>query len=337
MFVLEKHAAAGRQVRQSTPRLSRSRVALAQIGSVLATLTAAGTAPPAFAAPASIDQAHWAGRKQVVRLSNGINLAYVEMGNPRGTPVVLLHGYTDTSRVWTIVAPYLGDHRLLIPDQRGHGASSNPECCYAPTDFAHDLKLFLDALNVPKAAIVGSSMGSMVAQLFAAEHPERTSAIVLAGSTALAPLARTQPLWSVLTDRNSPANRNTPFLKEWSPAASQTPVDADFVRFFDAEMAEVPAHVWRGVIRELTGFPVARHAADVTAPVLILSGGKDPIFPAEHHQALVRAYPRAEAHVLADLGHNLVVERPDQVGPLLAGFLAKATGSEVASRSATSR
>jgi pimeloyl-ACP methyl ester carboxylesterase len=276
----------------------------------------------ALAAPASIDQASWTARKQHVRLPNGIDMAFVEIGNPRGRPVVLLHGYTDTSRVWTIVAPYLSEYRLLIPDQRGHGDTSKPECCYAPADFAYDLKLLMDALQVPSGTIVGSSMGSMVAQLFAAEYPDRTRAIVLAGSTALPPLQRDHWLWSAVTDLQAPANRNTAFLKDWSPAASPTPVDPLFVRYFDAEMTEVPSTVWRSVIRELAGYPVARRAADVKAPVLILSGGKDPIFPSEHHAALLKAYPAAEAHVFADLGHNLVVERPEQVGPVLARFLA---------------
>lgn len=276
---------------------------------------------PAAAAPAPIDQASWSARKQHVQLPNGIDMAYVELGNPRGQPVVLLHGYTDTSRLWTIVAPYLADHRLLIPDQRGHGDTTKPECCYAPADFAYDLKLFLDVLGVPEAAIVGSSMGSMVAQLFASEYPDRTNAIVLAGSTALPPLQRSHWLWPLVTDRQNPPSRNAAFLKEWSPAASPTPVDTTFVRFFDAEMTAVPVHVWRGVIRELAGFPVARHAADVRAPVLILSGGKDPLFPEDHYRSLRLAYPEAEAHLLLDLGHNLVVERPAQVGPLIASFL----------------
>ncbi len=305
--------------RAATVRLRRS----ATFVRAAAILLLAAATSPAFAAPAPVDQASWAGRKQTIRLRNGIDLAYVELGTPTGRPVVLLHGYTDTSRLWSIVAPYLAGHRLIIPDQRGHGASSKPECCYAPADFAFDLKLLLDALRISRAALVGSSMGSMVAQSFAAEYPERTTAIALAGSTALAPLDRSQPLWSTLTSRDSPANRNRAFLDGWSPAASPTPVDPGFVRHFDAEMAAVPAYVWRGVIRELTAFPVARHAADVKAPVLILSGGKDPLFGPEHHAALRNAYPRAEAHLLAALGHNLVVEQPHRVGPLLDDFLSR--------------
>jgi len=50
-------------------------------------------------------------------------------------------------------------------------------------------------------------------------------------------------------------------------------------------------------------------------------GGRDEIFPAEHHRALVAAYPGAQAHVFPELGHNLVLERPHEVGPVLVRFL----------------
>lgn len=56
--------------------------------------------------------------------------------------------------------------------------------------------------------------------------------------------------------------------------------------------------------------------------MLILSGGKDELLPADHHAALVRTYPGAEERVFADLGHNLVLERPHEVGPPLVRFLS---------------
>ena len=54
---------------------------------------------------------------------------------------------------------------------------------------------------------------------------------------------------------------------------------------------------------------------------MILSGGKDELFPPAHHQALVRAIPHAEARIFPALGHNLNMERPEEVGPALAAFL----------------
>jgi pimeloyl-ACP methyl ester carboxylesterase len=76
-------------------------------------------------------------------------------------------------------------------------------------------------------------------------------------------------------------------------------------------------------MRELAEVPVARHAADVRAPVLILSGGSDPPFPPEHHQALVKAFPGASDHVYPGLGHNLTWERPAEVAPAIATFIGR--------------
>ena len=134
---------------------------------------ALGFACPAMAAaaslPAPVVQADWAAHKKFVQLPNGIRMAYVELGNPAGEPVLLLHGYTDSSRSWSLVAPHLTKYRLLIPDQRGHGATTAPECCYGPFQLAYDALLLLDALGISQAAVSGHSMGSMVAITLAAE------------------------------------------------------------------------------------------------------------------------------------------------------------------------
>jgi pimeloyl-ACP methyl ester carboxylesterase len=303
--------------------MNRVIVATALLFCVLLTLSV----PPAFAQPAPavqpIDQAGWTARKRTVALPNGVRLAYVEYGNPAGTPLLLLHGFTDSSRVWTMLAPYLAGHRVLIPDQRGHGGSDAPACCYGVSDFAEDARLFLDALQVRRAMVVGHSLGSFVAQALAARNPERVERIALLGSTALAPVRRGDWLWTNVMALTEPVADNREFLAAFSPGASPTPVDPDFVRHSDREMVAVPLHVWRSVARELVEMPAGRHAPDVAAPVLVLSAGADPVFPAEHHRALLAAYPRASGHVFPGLGHNFPVERPAEVGPVLARFLAR--------------
>ncbi len=287
---------------------------------VCALLTLTVAVGPALAAP--IDQASWNARKRQVTLPNGVRLAYVELGDPRGTPVLLLHGYTDSSRVWTILAPQLARHRLIIPDQRGHGASDAPACCYNMHQYADDARRLLDALGIERAAVAGHSMGSMVAQVMAAEHPERVTRIALIGSTALTAVRREDWMWTQIMGLREPIAGNAEFLRAWGPQASPTPVDAELVRWYEPEIAATRPHVWRSVLRELLDVPLGRYASEVRAPVLILSGGRDELFPAEHHRALVAAYPGAEAHVFADLGHNLILERPHEVGPVLARFLA---------------
>ena len=277
---------------------------------LLAFLLLALSAVAAAAAP--IDQAAWNGRKQQVTLPNGIRLSYVELGDPAGPPLLLLHGWTDSSRSWTPIAPYLLKHRLLILDQRGHGGSDKPDCCYALSSFAHDARLFLDAKGIARTAIAGHSLGSMVAQNLAADHPERVSKLILIGSTALAPATRGDYLWKNVSAMTS-VDPNSSFLREWNPANGAIPVDPEFAAAAMDEIVATPLHVWRGVLRELTGVPVGRLDADIRAPTLILSGGSDLLFAPEHHQSLVRAIPHARAHVYPELGHNLLWERPKEI------------------------
>jgi pimeloyl-ACP methyl ester carboxylesterase len=291
------------------------RFLLAVLAAYLLALSAAASAEP-------IDQPSWTARKQSVRLSNGVKLAYVELGDPKGEPLLLLHGYTDTSRSWTQVAPWLLRHRLLILDQRGHGGSDAPACCYSASVLADDARLFLDAMKVEKAAVAGHSLGSMVAMALAADHPERVTKLVLIGSTALVPVNRGDWLWTNALALSAPLDPGSPFLREWHPANQPTPVDKAFAEAAMAEILAIPLHVWVAVMRELAAVPAARHAADIRTPVLILSGGKDPLFPPEHHAALAKAIPHAETRVFPDLGHNLNWERPAEIGPLLARFFA---------------
>lgn len=294
--------------------MSRIQLALGLLLLACASMSAPATA-------ATVDQSSWVSAKKEVRLANGIRLAYVELGDPKGEPLLLLHGYTDTSRSWSVLVPHLPGYRLLIPDQRGHGAADSPECCYGPSQFAYDARLLMDALGVERAAVAGHSLGSMVAMTMAAEYPDRVSSIILVGSTALAPVQPGAWLYDQVAALKFPLDRNSEFMREWHPSNQPTSVDPEFAEAVMEEILVIQPHVWRSVMRELLRFPVARHAGDVEVPVLILSGGKDPLFPPEHHAALLKAFPNAKAHVFPELGHSPNWERPEAVAASIAAFL----------------
>ena len=147
--------------------LVRSKLAAALLIAAFASPAAASAA----AEPRPVVQQEWQGLKKKVTLPNGVALAYVELGDPEGPPLLLLHGYTDSSRSWSLLATHLGRFRLIIPDQRGHGSSDAPICCYGTVQMADDARLLLDALHIDRAAVAGHSMGSMVAMALAADHP----------------------------------------------------------------------------------------------------------------------------------------------------------------------
>lgn len=287
-------------------------------GILLCVLVSIGV--PAVAAP--VDQASWTSIKKEVRLPNGLRTTYVELGDPSGEPLLLLHGYTDSSRSWSLVTPSLAKYRLLIPDLRGHGGSDAPACCYSPTQVADDVRLFLDALGVGRTAVAGHSFGSMVAISLAADHPDRVSHLVLIGSTALVPVKPGDWLYDNAMALKEPLDPGSQFIRDWHPANQPTPVDPVFAEAVRREFMTIPLHVWRGVMRELAYVPVARHAADVKAPVLVLSGGKDPLFPSEHHKSLLAAFPNAEGQVFADLGHNPIWEKPATIAAAIDRFVS---------------
>ena len=297
--------------------MNRIKLALALLLGVCGTLGA-----PAVAEASAIEQSSWNEQKKTVRLPNGVRLAYVELGDPKGEPLLLLHGYTDSSRSWSLTAPHLAGYRLIIPDQRGHGAADAPACCYSTSVFADDARQLLDALGIESAHVAGHSLGSMIAMTMAADHPRRVRSITLIGSTALAPVQRGAWLYDQAMALTAPLDPNSAFMREWHPANQPTPVDPAFAEAVRKEFMIIPLHVWRGVLRELDSVPAGRHAHEVKVPVLVLSGEKDPLFPAEHHASLLTAFPHAEAHVLPGLGHNPNWERPDLVGAAIRTFLA---------------
>jgi len=209
--------------------MNRVRIAFAILAVTLGSLASAS----ARAAP--IDQASWTSLKKQVRLPNGLQLNYVELGDQKGEPLLLLHGYTDSSRSWSLMVPHLSRYRLLIPDQRGHGGSDAPQCCYGSTQFADDARLFLDALGIERAAVAGHSLGSMVAISLAADHPERVSRIILIGSTALVPVDRSAWLYESALALRAPLDPSSQFLREWHPSNQPTPVDPVFAKAVEEE------------------------------------------------------------------------------------------------------
>ncbi|HEU0252778.1 MAG TPA: alpha/beta fold hydrolase, partial [Pyrinomonadaceae bacterium] len=116
-------------------------------------------------------------------LKTGVRLRYAYRGDANGTPVIMLHGFTDSWFSFSTVAPLLDSkYRVYILDQRGHGDSDRPVGGYAMQQFAADVVAFMDAMNLKQAVIVGHSMGSFVAQHVAIEAPERVSKLVLVAS-----------------------------------------------------------------------------------------------------------------------------------------------------------
>jgi pimeloyl-ACP methyl ester carboxylesterase len=279
--------------------------------------------------PAKINLDTFDAQKRTVTLANGQVLAYVPMGNPHGTPVVLIHGYTDNARDWVPLIPYLAPQlRLLVVDIRGHGRSAKPECCYTRLDFAYDIKLLLDALHIERADIVGHSLGSIIAQTFAEFWPERTRRVVLIASTGghrpgtVVP----KPAYDYANEirhLREPIDPDSPFMIAWW--SSPTPVDPDFLKRQRQDAAAIPLKVWLAVLDQgIVDTDLQRTLPKLTAPTLLIWGSKDPIMEEEVRQTLRDALPHAQVEILPGLGHNPFWEDPAACAAVINAFLTAA-------------
>jgi pimeloyl-ACP methyl ester carboxylesterase len=284
----------------------------------------------AVSAPTSpVDLDAFDSSKRLAQLDNGEALAYIEMGNPTGTPVVLIHGYTDNARDWGPMLPFVShDFRLILVDLRGHGKSGKPDCCYTRFDFAYDIVLLLDQLKIEKADIVGHSLGSIIGQTIAEFWPQRTDRVVLISSTGgIPPHSRNKPpafdYAAQIRQLKEPIEADSPFMIAWWD--SPTPVDSDFIRRERIDSAAIPLRIWLAVLdqclagnryEELQGsLPRLR------APTLLIWGAKDPIMEEPARASLRRGLPQAQVQIFEGLGHNPFWEKPAALAQSINNFL----------------
>lgn len=95
---------------------------------------------------------------------NHVRLRYWRKGNPNGAPVLLLHGITDSGRMWGRVADGLAEQgfAVIAPDQRGHGESDVPDYGYAYDHYAQDAIALLSYLDKSPAIVMGHSFGGLI-------------------------------------------------------------------------------------------------------------------------------------------------------------------------------
>lgn len=292
--------------------------------SVLSFSLQASTPAPAFAM--NLDQ--WDRAKTTVALPNGQTLGLIEMGDLNGPPLVLIHGYTDNARDWLPLVPELDKKRhLLIVDIRGHGVSSKPECCYAPIDFAYDIKLLLDVKHIAKADVMGHSLGSIIAQVFSEQFPDKINKTILISSTGgkrtecrIKNTGPSMDFRSEIVKLTDPIDPESAFMVEWY--ASPTPVDEEFLKRQRRDAAGIPVKVWLAILDQgLAGVDLQATLPKLQAKTLMLWGDKDPIFGPADRCALIQALPKAQVKIFHNLGHNMFWEDPKAVAKIVNGFL----------------
>jgi non-heme chloroperoxidase len=180
-----------------------------------------------------------------VHLATGLRLHYAEQGDREGEAIVFLHAYVDSWFSYSRVLPLLSPaYHAFAPDQRGHGESDRPQCCYTMDDYAADVDAFMETVGIEEATIVGDSSGGLIAQRVALSYPHRLSRLVLIGSPTTLVNNKTVieagEEMLALTDPVSPK-----FVREFVLGTIHAPIPEDFLSRLVSESLKVPARVWR--------------------------------------------------------------------------------------------
>ncbi|RKG65544.1 alpha/beta hydrolase [Corallococcus sp. CA054B] len=251
-------------------------------------------------------------REGSVRLSTGVTLRYVEQGRQDGPVVVFLHGYTDSHHTWDLDLPrFPRDFRIYALDQRGHGDSSRPACCYTQQAFAKDVVAFLDAKRVSRAVLVGHSMGSFIAQQVALDFPHRVKGLVLVGSAPTVAgnevaLGLKEAVDS-LTDPVDPA-----FIYEFQASTFYAPVPESYLDTLVSESSKLPARVWQDALDGLIAEDHSARLGRIRVPTLIIGGDHDGFFSVDEQRALARAIRGSRYLLYPETGHAPHAERPQR-------------------------
>lgn len=264
----------------------------------------------------------------------GVRTRYVRTGAPSHPPVVLIHGIASSLSTWRdIVLPLSRDHDVIALDLPGFGGSGIPESLSAEAYPGIVIGL-LDRLQVPRAAIVGHSMGGAVALLLAANSPERVARLVLIDAAGLDLSPGGQPFLVRAAARPSvewflgrfPMRRALVRAGLRQVFDDDRRVTTERVEDYFAPLARPgTAHAFASLVRSAERIAPLLPAAvpRVRVPTLVVWGRNDTWIPVAHAQRLAELIPGARSLVLEGCGHIPHEERPEEVLPPVVAFLAE--------------
>ncbi|MCK4687306.1 MAG: alpha/beta hydrolase [Candidatus Lokiarchaeota archaeon] len=249
---------------------------------------------------------------KMAQLETGVRLHYAERGKMDGEVIIFLHGYTDSWYSFSTVLSLLStEYHAYSLTQRGHGDSEKPDR-YNISDFAADIKAFMDELGIEKASIVGHSMGSFVAQKVAIDYADRVKRLVLIGSAPSAinnqSLLEFQEFVGTL---EGPIDRK--LVYEFQSSTLLNPVLDEFLEKVVSESMKVPARVWQEALAGLSKVDHKDQLHKINAPTLIIWGDHDDFFTQEEQETLKNRISNSTFKLYPDVGHGLHWEKPQEI------------------------
>ena len=269
-------------------------------------------------------------REQTIE-ARGLKFYYTEWDEPDSPTVILLHGLSSMCRLWDPVAQALQDrYHVIALDQRGHGETSWPEeSAYATADYVGDLEALINLWQLETFDMIGHSMGGMNSIAYSARHPDSVRHLVVIDIVP-AFVREKRPgreLDKHISEHGHPelpdhetglklvrlTNQITPdaalnhrlkyLLKQLPNGKWQNKHDARVSYYWD------PADLWGELPK-------------VTAPVLIVRGGKSEVLRDQDAERMLQEFPNATLVDIAEAGHNVPEDRTEDFIAAVEPFLA---------------
>lgn len=249
----------------------------------------------------------------------GVTHAFKRTGS--GDPLLLLHGAESNHSMYDDLGAFLSKHYTVIAvDQRDSGATLNSTLPYGLDDLADDVASLIPALGYGRAHVLGSSLGSAIAQVLATRHPKKLGKLILSSPFRVGmPLNQINPdAASKIAELRSklPASVHQ-FIAYFFPDEFVVR-NPEVLRLFTANNRTDEQRRRRAAIMSKQ---VACDPRTIEAEVLVLAGSEDRLIPAAHTLSLAKEIARCKSVLLPGIGHVGAMQAPAQLASEVIGFL----------------
>jgi pimeloyl-ACP methyl ester carboxylesterase len=248
----------------------------------------------------------------------GLQLNVCELASD-GPTLVLLHGLGAAGAVWQGLGRHLNPAlRLVAPDLRGHGESDKPSAGYLPRDYESDVAALLGHQAAAPMAVLGHSLGAVIAILLAADRPELVHRLILV-DPPLDPHRPRSHIETVHQLRHRPTGELERYLQLREPGMSDL-----YARAIANLFRTASDGAFLAVLRAEPGFPAALAALrDVHNPTLVLAAdpAQDGALSADAAASIEQALPNGRLISIAGARHAIHASHPQQLAEAVLSFI----------------